>query len=242
MFNRVDLIQKIINKMNATHYLEIGVFNGFSFLNIKCNKKIGVDPIFKISKTKKIKSYFKNSTNIHNKYYEMTSNDFFVTQKKYLNLNPPEVVFIDGLHTFEQTLEDCYNSLNFLAKGGIIILHDCNPPTEASATPALSITEAKTTWEAKKSTGWTDEWCGDTWKVIPYLKKNNPELNITVLNTDCGLGIVSKNNVIEKNIYQISNNIQDYKTLDYSFLNNDRITVLNLKEITELHDVIDKHI
>ena len=73
-------------------------------------------------------------------------------------------------------------------------------------------------------------------------KKNNPELNITVLNTDCGLGIVSKNNVIEKNIYQISNNIQDYKTLDYSFLNNDRITVLNLKEITELHDVIDKHI
>ena len=64
MFNRIDLIQKMINKLNAKIYLEIGVFNGFSFLNVKCQKKIGVDPIFKINTTKKIESFFNNLTNI----------------------------------------------------------------------------------------------------------------------------------------------------------------------------------
>ena len=242
MFNRIDLIQKMINKLNAKIYLEIGVFNGFSFLNVKCQKKIGVDPIIKINNPKKIKSFFNNLTNINNEYYEMISDDFFLLHKQKLILNPPEVIFIDGLHTFEQTLQDCYNSLNYLAKGGVIILHDCNPPTEASATPALSIPEAEQVWKANHSTGWTDEWCGDTWKTIPFLKKNNPELNVTVLNTDYGLGIVSINKPEEKKIYQIPNNIHDYKILDYSFLENNRINVLNLKELEELHNIIDKYI
>ena len=103
-----------------------------------------------------------------------------------------KVIFIDGLHTFEQTLQDCYNSLNYLAQGGVIILHDCNPPSDASSTPAQSIPEAEKKWKSKNTSGWTDEWCGDTWKTIPFLIKNNPELNVSVLNTDYGLGIVSK--------------------------------------------------
>ena len=102
MFNRIDLIQKMINKLNAKIYLEIGVFNGFLFLNVKCQKKIGVDPIFKINKTKKIKSFINNLTNINNEYYEMTSDDFFVFHKQKLILNPPKVIFIDGLHTLDK--------------------------------------------------------------------------------------------------------------------------------------------
>jgi hypothetical protein len=64
-----------------------------------------------------------------------------------------KVIFIDGLHTFEQTLQDSYNSLNYLAQGGVIILHDCNPPSEASSTPAQSIPEAEKKWKSKNTSG-----------------------------------------------------------------------------------------
>lgn len=240
--NRIELIQAIIKKKNATRYLEIGVFKGYSFLQIKCKNKIGVDPCFRLSKKKIIYSLLSNMSNINNQYFEMLSDVFFIENKNLLKEFPPEVIFIDGLHTFEQTLQDCYNSLNYLAEGGVIILHDCNPPTESSATPALSIPEAEQIWKSKHNSGWTDEWCGDTWKTIPFLIKNNPELNVTVLNTDYGLGIVSINKPEEKKIYQIPNNIHDYKILDYSFLENNRINVLNLKELEELHNIIDKYI
>ena len=242
MFNRIDLIQKMINKLNAKIYLEIGVFNGFSFLNVKCQKKIGVDPIFKINTTKKIKSFFNNLTNINNEYYEMTSDDFFVVNKHKLILNPPKVIFIDGLHTFGQTLQDCYNSLNYLAAGGIIIMHDCSPPTAASATPALSIPEAEKLWNEENNSGWTDEWCGDTWKTIPYLIKNNPELNVTVINADYGLGVISKNNSDSNKYYEIKNDLDEYKKLSFDMLENNRKTILNLIEVNEVDELIYTHI
>ena len=238
--NRIELIQAIIKKKNATRYLEIGVFKGYSFLQIKCKNKIGVDPCIRLSKKKKIYSLLDNMSNINNQYFEMLSDIFFTDKKKMLKEFPPEVIFIDGLHTFEQTLQDCYNSLNYLAEGGVIILHDCNPPTEPSATPALSIPEAEQIWKSKHNSGWADEWCGDTWKTIPFLIKNNPELNVTVLNTDYGLGIISINKPEEKKMYQIPNNIHDYKILDYSFLENNRINVLNLKELDEIDAILNE--
>ena len=67
-------------------------------------------------------------------------------------------------------------------------------------------------------------------------------MNVTVLNTDYGLGIISINKPEENKMYQIPNNIHDYKLLDYSFLENNRINVLNLKELEELHNIIDKYI
>ena len=54
--NRIELIQAIIKKKNATRYLEIGVFKGYSFLQIKCKNKIGVDPCIRLSKKKRIYS------------------------------------------------------------------------------------------------------------------------------------------------------------------------------------------
>ena len=147
--------------------MEIGVFNGYSFLKTICKNKIGIDPCFKIKIIKKIYSYFTNITNINNKYFTMTSDDFFINYKNTLISSPPEVIFIDGLHTFEQTLQDCYNSLNYLAEGGAIILHDCNPPSESSATPALSIPEAEQIWNSQHKN------YKENFRLIDYLKYSN---------------------------------------------------------------------
>ena len=38
-----------------------------------------------------------------------------------------DVIFIDGLHEYEQCQRDCLNSMKFLNDGGIILFHDFLP-------------------------------------------------------------------------------------------------------------------
>ena len=250
-FSRVDLIQLFIDKLNAEVYLEIGVYTGTSFLAVKCMRKIGVDPDFRIKATKKIKYWFRDFIKYlfgsfrmpSHQYHETTSDYFFAQHNHDLASAPPKVVFIDGLHTFEQTLKDCYNSLNCLADGGVIVLHDCNPPTEASATRALSIEDAEKKWKAahpspEASGAWTGEWCGDTWKAIPYLIKYHPELNVCVLDSDYGLGIVSRRKGYNNSTYQIHGCTDDYENLDFPYLVKNRRKILNLKPLGELSDIL----
>lgn len=49
----------------------------------------------------------------------MSSDKFFKINKIFF-----DVVFIDGLHKYEQCQRDCMNSMKFLNQGGIIIFHD----------------------------------------------------------------------------------------------------------------------
>jgi hypothetical protein len=106
--NRKDIIQKLINKVNATTYLEIGVQGGKVFNNIFCNTKVGVDPDLKSAAT------------LH-----ITSDQFFA-----INKDKFDVIFIDGLHHSDQVLRDINNSLSILNHGGYIVCHDMSPNEE----------------------------------------------------------------------------------------------------------------
>ena len=68
------------------------------------------------------------------------------------------------------------------------------------------------------------------------------ELNVSVLNTDYGLGIISKKEGNRKEDYQIPDDIHEYKTLCYSYLETDRKNILNLKDLEELDTVINSHL
>lgn len=188
--DRIFLIQYLINKYKYTRYLEIGTERGISFFPIRCKHKIAVDPKFKIVWEDKLKWYFKNTFNFRNKYFELTSDDFFLRKESFLKKKwKPEIIFIDGLHTFSATLKDVLNSLKFLQKDGIIILHDCFPPHKAAATKALNMEAAEQ--ERMNIEGWTGEWCGDSWKAMVYLREKYPEhLKAVVIDADYGLGIV----------------------------------------------------
>ncbi len=60
LMSRGTVLQKIINKKKGVTYLEIGVLAGDTFLRIKASHKLGVDPNFEISPTKKLRYYMKN--------------------------------------------------------------------------------------------------------------------------------------------------------------------------------------
>ena len=123
---RYDIINKIIIKRNYTSYLEIGCFKDETFNQINIKKKIGVDPV--------------SGGNLR-----MTSDKFFIENKEKFDL-----IFIDGLHVYEQVIKDIFNSIKVLKENGIILVHDCLPRKLWYQTP----------------TRMSDTWNGDVWKAI----------------------------------------------------------------------------
>ena len=91
--HRTQLINHICNKIKAKTYLEIGVDDGVNFNNIQCDYKVGVDP----------NPYCKYAT------YHITSDDYFQFHNEKFDL-----VFIDGLHHYDQVYKDIENSLKIL--------------------------------------------------------------------------------------------------------------------------------
>jgi len=102
--SREEIVQKIIDLKNYKRYLEIGCFKDELFSKIKCDIKIGVDPV--------------SGGTIRE-----TSDNFFNNYKG----DKFDCIFIDGLHKYEQVKRDIFNSLKFLNINGIILLHDCLP-------------------------------------------------------------------------------------------------------------------
>jgi hypothetical protein len=157
---RTDVIQRIIDKKKATRYLEIGVNNGDSFFPIEIAHKVGVDPSFAFSPERKLEWAGKNPCNI------------------------------DGLHTYEQSLQDVLNTLDNLNENGVIVMHDCKPPHVPAAFPAPSLQVAIDMNVG--APGWDGIWCGDVWKTICHLRSTRKDLRIFTLDCDFGLGIVMK--------------------------------------------------
>ena len=78
----------------------------------------------------------------------MTSDAFFAQNKERF-----DCIFIDGLHTFEQSLKDFYNAWEVLNKGGAVVFHDTNPDNK----------------EYAKSFKDGGQWCGDVYRTIVRL-------------------------------------------------------------------------
>ncbi len=216
--NRVTVIQNILKKINGNTYLEIGVSNGSTFEAIDAKNKIGVDPMPPAKKVIKI-------LNQNTKYFKMTSDDFFKNEaKKTLGKYKVDVVLIDGLHEYRQVLRDVKNCLKYLNKNGVIVMHDCNPWSATVALPAVSIEKAAEKAKMQKLI-WMGFWTGDVWKSVVYLRSFKKDINLFVLNCDCGLGIITKGK--PENMLDYS--VKDIEKMGYQDLNSNRKEFLNLK-------------
>lgn len=152
---RNDIINLLIKKINAKKYLEIGIYKGINFTSINCDYKVGVDPDLNTIAT-----------------HHMTSDEFFKQNTEIF-----DIIFIDGLHYFEQVLRDIINSLDILNPGGYIICHDMNPEKkEYQVIPRTS----------------NPPWTGDCWKAFVTLRQISENLEMFVVNTDYGCGIIRK--------------------------------------------------
>jgi hypothetical protein len=104
---RHELINRLINLNSYTDYLEIGYKEGNTFHRITALNKTAVDP-----------NPLKTNSNVK----ICTSDEFFSS-----NTNKYDIIFIDGLHVYEQVKRDFENSLKSLRGQGVIVFHDMNP-------------------------------------------------------------------------------------------------------------------
>jgi len=200
---RFDIINHLIKINNFKNYLEIGVFDGECIKQIICENKDGVDP------------GTENGLAI-GVNYPISSDDFF-------EHNPHKIydlIFIDGLHITEQVDLDIINSLNQTVDKGIIVLHDCNPPTEEhSLVPRQSI-----------------QWNGDVYKSVLKFRKNYNQHTLVTIDTDWGVSVIFKNKLLDK----FQTNILNYDRAlnEWNYFDKNRKELLNLISPEEFLELI----
>ncbi|RRB04515.1 class I SAM-dependent methyltransferase [Larkinella rosea] len=177
--NRLDVIESLMRQKKLKNYLEIGVANGHIFFRVKSPFKLAVDPAFSFDRLRRIGKALINPANLANQYFEKTSDAFFAEDAdRVIGKKPLQLALIDGMHEYQFALRDVENTLRYLSDDGVIILHDCNPLTPGAAVPYDEWVEG--------------QWNGDVWKTILHLRSQRPDLNVFVLDTDQGLGIVTR--------------------------------------------------
>lgn len=149
-------------------YVEIGVHAGCSLAAVQCQTlAIGIDP------DPRQDGCWPTGSRI----FRLTSTDFFAKHdlRQILGGKTVDLALIDGFHLFEQALEDLCNLERYISPAGVIAVHDTIPLDRVTS--------------ARMRT--TEFYSGDVWKMIPYLRRYRPELEvITVTAAPTGLTLI----------------------------------------------------
>ncbi len=146
--NRIAVINWIVGNGDCA-YLEIGCDRNEVFHSVPASRKVGVDPN-------------RGGT------VRTTSDEFFAG-----NRDKFDVVFIDGLHTYEQVHKDVANAMRALDKGGWVVLHDLLPHDWIEAhVPRIT----------------AGSWTGDVWKVAFELAATDG-VEFKIVKVDNGVGV-----------------------------------------------------
>jgi len=189
--SRSEIVNYLIKKNNYKSYLEIGCNKNDLFLKVIIKNKVGVDP----NEGGTIK---------------LTSDNFFKVNKDTF-----DIIFIDGLHVYEQVKRDILNSVKILNKNGVILIHDCLP---------------NKIWE-QNIPRMNGAWSGDVWKSIIDLRRNK-NLDIYTLIADRGIGVVL--NRKNKNLLVLDTNVKKLKFSDYYLNHNRFMNLISFSDFKEL--------
>ena len=189
-YNRISVLNFLIKNSKIDTYLEIGCDKNLTFDSIFLKNKIGVDPV-------------RGGT------HRMTSDNFFDENNTIFDL-----IFIDGLHHYEQVKRDVINSLNKSKSNSWIVLHDAFPRNAVEEhTPCIT----------------SGPWTGDVWKIaFDLMKINGIEFKIVLI--DFGVLVIRK--LQEKVDFNIAQNNQVDRNFDYFYSNRHILPLLEWEDFT----------
>lgn len=147
-------LNEILRIVGGERYLEIGVAGGQTFSRIEADIKVAVDPKFRFEKSSL------GSGKVE--YFECTSDHYFI---EHCNMQF-DVIFIDGLHTFEQTLRDLINALNVCRSGGVVVIDDVLPLDYAGSLKSM---REMREFRHSQSDQSPMHWWGDVFKLVPVI-------------------------------------------------------------------------
>ena len=182
MISRASVIQAFLNLYDEPRYLEIGVNRGETFHILKAGRKVAVNPKFLFD------AHARESSSSA-EYYEVPSDEFFGT---YHDGAKFDVIFVDGLHTFDQTLRDLLNSAMVLAERGVIIVDDVIPNSYDASLRDFSQIAALRTQTRELGLLWQTDgsWMGDVYKVPFFIDQFMQQMSFATVAENHGQSVV----------------------------------------------------
>jgi hypothetical protein len=170
--NRV--VQSVLDLFDAPDYLEIGVNKGMTFNALKAATKVAVDPKF-LFDFNAVAAEVPGTS-----FHETTSDDFF--GRIAARGAGFDVIYLDGLHTAEQTIRDLINAISFLKPNGVIIIDDVFPCSYVASLPDRHETRV-----IRKATGDTlGAWMGDVYRLVFFVETFCQQFNYCTVNNNHG--------------------------------------------------------
>ena len=173
-------IKKLAGGLGATRYIEIGVNNGVTFHAVDISHRTAVDPKFAFNPV--------DFENDNTQFFEISSDKYFellAADKTF------DIYFIDGLHTFEQTLRDFNNSVVHSHPRTVWLIDDTHPVDVYS-----TLTYPRWTLMFRHETGNKGlAWHGDVFKLVCYIHDFMPTLDYrTIVGSGNGQTLVWRSN------------------------------------------------
>ena len=155
---KADVIAGLLSLYRGPRYLEVGVAQGKTFHAVTAARKVAVDPKFKFDMAETTASQPAAS------YHQVPSDDFFGriadSGERF------DVIYLDGLHTFEQTLRDFCNAIRYIAPNGVIVVDDVVPSSYFASLRDLAQFHAV----RKGRKDISDAWMGDVYRLVFFIE------------------------------------------------------------------------
>ena len=156
--SRAEVVQGLLTRHSVPSYLEIGVSTGATFHAVKASRKVAVDPHFDFDVEAA------RASQPEALYHEITSDEYF--GRVAAPSDRFDVIFLDGLHTLEQTLRDFTNALPFLAPKGVIVIDDVIPDSHFAAIRDLAVFRKL----RHSNIATSASWMGDVYRVVFFIE------------------------------------------------------------------------
>ena len=159
---RAGRINRIAHTIGAKRYLEVGVCQGTTFFQVEVDEKVAVDPVFQFDH----RAHAASKTIFH----QMPSDDYFAS----MAAGRFDLIYLDGLHTYEQTLRDLLNSLRVAHDDTVWLIDDTVPTNSYAALPDEALC-----FDLRRQAGIVDyAWMGDVFKVVFFVGAMMPDFEI----------------------------------------------------------------
>lgn len=183
MLPRFEVVGRLLGLYARPDYLEVGVHYGETFHKLQAGRKVAVDP------------HFMFDTQAHAaegavEFHEVPSDAYFAGLAG--RAGSFDVIYLDGLHTFEQTLRDLMNALAVLKPGGVVVIDDVLPDSYDSSLPDLQQVALLRNTAPGLGASWPNNgsWMGDVFKLVFFIETFMPHLSYATVAENHGQTVV----------------------------------------------------
>ena len=165
-----ERLNAVLDRLPGSRYLEIGVARGATFFNVDAAIKVAVDPRFRFDPRER-------AEHPEETYHPISSDDYFA--QAIGSSEPFDLIFLDGLHTYPQTLRDFLSSMALAHQRTVWLIDDTVPTSAIAADPDLQRVR-----QVRAQLGQAEDqtWMGDVFKVVAFIDSFLPQF--TCLTTD----------------------------------------------------------